>query len=240
MARIKCVVFDLGDTLFDTKNANMRTQETAPEKRVLEESGHFFSMSEYTAAKLRFNEDAKRVSPKQKIENPLVYSHIFLESLGVKPTKTLAGKCERAFYAERERQMALLPGALEALDYLKSRGIVQCVITNTYNDCNLKAAKRLGIRKYFMFFLMSHRFGSMKSELKIFRSLLEKVNRGRKMKVLPGECLMVGNDAQEDGAAKEIGMKVALLKPTLRREEHLERVKPDYMLESLEGIMEIV
>ena len=87
---------------------------------------------------------------------------------------------------------------------------------------------------------MSHEFGSMKSELKIFQHLLEKLNKGRKAKIHPSECLMIGNHAGEDGAAKLVGMKVALLKPTLAGKEHLKALKPDYLIKDLKEIEKIV
>ena len=57
---------------------------------------------------------------------------------------------------------------------------------------------------------------------------------------MPQECLMVGNHAGEDGTAKQVGMKLALLKPTLSGKKHLETLKPDYIINDLKEIEKIV
>ena len=122
----------------------------------------------------------------------------------------------------------------------KKRKLKLCVVSNISVNTNKKAAKKLGILKYFTEFFTSYQHGGIKSELKIFYNLLKKINKGRKNKINPEECLMVGNNAGEDGAAKKLGMKVALLKPTLKGKEHLEKIKPDFMLDDLLDLKRII
>ena len=238
---IKCVIFDFGDTLSDTTSASKKVMRKRPEKEILKKHGLNFSNTELNNALERMIEKTKRIPYKVKQKDWLIYSRTMLQELGLKnPSKKLAMECEKSYYAKLRENVKLMPNALNALEFLKRKKITTCVISNTRTSSNLKLAKKLGIRKYFRHFIMSHEFGSVKSELKIFHALLKKLNKERKEKIKASECLMVGDNVLEDGAAKRVGMKVAILKPTMHKGEHLERVKPDYLINSLSEIRKIV
>ena len=237
---IKCVIFDWGDTLANSSEAVKKTRLAFPYARVLKNKGFNFPKTRMEKAMEEMREKTKNIPFHLKTKHKLVYANAFLKALGIKPSKKLASACENSFIEEKQKHTRLLPGARQTLDFLKSKGIIPCAITNSRNELNRKTAKKLGIRKYFRHFIMSHEFGSIKSELKIFHALLKKLNKGRKEKIKASECLMVGDNVLEDGAAMRVGMKVAILKPTMHKGEHLERVKPDYLINSLSEIRKIV
>ena len=54
------------------------------------------------------------------------------------------------------------------------------------------------------------------------------------------EFLMVGNDAKEDAAAKSLGIKVALLKKNLQEKKALTNFRPDYLIDNLIEIKNII
>lgn len=239
MGQIKCVIFDFGDTLVDSTGAIKKAQSKAPEQKALAKHGHYFSKNQILNAFKKMQKKALKLSPEDK-KDRLAYAFIFLKELGLKPSKKLAWECQESFYAEREKYRKLMPNALGVLKFLKRKKIMLCVITNTATNANRKHAKQLGIKKYFKQFIMSHEFGSQKSELEIFHHLLEKINKHRKHKILPADCLMVGNHAGEDGAAKLIGMKTAIYTKHLHGKKHLKKLKPDFLLNDLKDLERIV
>jgi len=236
---IKCVIFDYGDTLADSKAANKKAFTNAPEQKVLERHGLEFSKKHVQDAFCEASKKGKALGEKALIKK-LFFAKEFLKELGLRPTEKLAQECENAYFTEREKHRKLMPNALELLKFLKKKGMILCVITNTRTDSNKKNAKRLGIFKYFKHFIMSHKVGSVKSELKIFRHLLERLNKGRKNKIRSEECLMVGNHAGEDGAAKLVGMKTAIYTRHLHGKKFLKTLKPDYLVKGLEEIEKII
>lgn len=163
-----------------------------------------------------------------------------MKILGLKPKSGLAQELENEYYVKELQHSVLFPSVLPVLNFLKRKRIILCVVSNTKNSTNLKIAKKLEIRKYFRHFLMSHSFGSVKSELKIFQHLLALLNKKRERKILPSECLMVGNNVLEDGAAKKLGMKTAILSRTIDNEKFLKELKPDYLIENLLDLKRIV
>lgn len=237
---IKCVIFDYGDTLVDSKAAVEKARAEAPERKVLAKHGLKFSKKQIIKAFDKMMQNSRKIPEKQIIKDRLLYAKEFLKALKIKPTERLAQECENTFYEEREKHRKPMPHALKLLKFLKKKKITLCVITNTRTNSNKKHAKKIGLLKYFKHFIMSHEFGSVKSELKIFNHLLEKLNKNRKNKIKPQECLMVGNHAREDGAAKLIGMKTAIYTKHLHGKKHLKKLKPDYIIKSLKEVERIV
>ncbi|MFH0714789.1 MAG: HAD family hydrolase [Candidatus Diapherotrites archaeon] len=237
----KAVFFDFGDTLADISGASKKALKERPEKQVLTKQGFKFSNKEFDLALKKMKEKTNLIPYSIKQNDWLIYSRTLLQELGIKrPSKKLTIECENAYYSRLSKQVKLMPGTLSILEFLKKKRFILCVISNTRTDSSLKMAKRLKVRKYFAHFIMSHEFGSPKSEVEIFHEMLRRINRGKKEKILPRECLMVGDNLIEDGAAKKLGMKVAILKPTVKREEELDKIRPEYVLNSLKDLEKIV
>ena len=240
MSQIKCVIFDFGDTLAQNSKAGFQVRKNPPEVRILRKHGFEFSKKEILDAWIRMREKTKDIPAAIRMRDKYIYAKTLLVELGLKPNLKLAKECEKSYYAGLLEKIKPMPNALKALKYLKKKKIIIGVVSNTRIGFNRKAAIKLGMRKYIKHFIMSHLFGSVKSDLKIFHHALEKVNKNRKNRIKPEECLMVGNSVEEDGAAKTIGMKTAILKPTIMQEHLLEKTKPNYLINDLKEITEIV
>jgi len=240
MGKIKCVIFDVGDTLLNRTEAGEKARASSPEIKILKKHGFKFSKQQVKKAFDSMNKKTKNLPSTVRLKDKTIYARTFMQELGLKPSKKLAWECEKNLYAEVRKHMKLMPHARSILKFLKKKKVMLCVISNTRTGSNLKAAKKLGIRKYFKHFIMTHEFGSIKSELRVFKHALERINKNRKQKILPKECLMVGNDVQEDGAAKLVGMKTAILKPTMHKKQHLKRLKPDFLLNDLREVKRII
>jgi HAD superfamily hydrolase (TIGR01509 family) len=96
------------------------------------------------------------------------------------------------------------PGTFAAL---KSRGIKVGVLSDTHFDIRAAFAGH-GLTHLVDDFVLSFEHGVQKPDPAIFVLALER------MRVRPGETLMVGDRASHDGAAVEVGMPTLLL-PTL-------------------------
>jgi pyrophosphatase PpaX len=164
-----------------------------------------------------------------------LYTKILFDVLRVKGNNDFYDECEKAFWEERIKQTKLMPNAKTTLKKLKLLGLKLAVITNSKDTHNQRIAKEKGIFCLFDEFIMTHEFGSVKSELKIFEHILEKFP-----KIKARECLMVGNNLNEDTAAKKIGMKTAILKTNIFYNKLAEKIEPDYYIDNLKELLNII
>ena len=195
-------------------------------------------MSEIIKAKEETEIEYRKLDNRIRLSDAPIFESIFLEKLGEKPDKNLGKLIASAYWDTKLEKVCLFPTTKETLEYLKNLGLILCVITNTKTDTNRRIAKKLGIFKYFDYFIMSHEFGGIKSELKIFHYLLEEINK--QTKILPEECLMVGNDLEEDTVATKIGMKTGILEKEIHNKHPEKMIKPDYYIKELIEIREII
>ena len=234
---IKCVIFDFGDTLVNSSETD-KTVFNAYMEKIHSLFNNKFSMDEIIKAKEETEIEYRKLDNRIRLSDAPIFESIFLEKLGEKPDKNLGKLIASAYWDTKLEKVGLFPTTKETLEYLKKQGLILCVITNTKTDTNRKIAKKLGILEYFDYFIMSHEFGSIKSELKIFHHLLEQINK--KTKILPEECLMVGNDLEEDTVAKKLGMKTAILTKEIHNKHPEKMIEPDYYIKKLIDLKEII
>ena len=194
---IKCVIFDFGDTLVQTRLANKKTTKNRPELKLLKDKGFQITKSQLDKATQRMLEETKDLTIQQKQNDKTIFARTLLQELGINPSKKLAIECENLYYSELRKNMKLMPNAVKLLEFLKQKKIMACVLSNTRIGSNLIVAKKLGIRKYFKHFIMSHLFGSVKSELKIYNHLLERINKERSPNILQENGLQGINEEND-------------------------------------------
>jgi len=232
---IKLVIFDFGDTLSNAKKSNTIVHKMCPEIKVFKKHGYEFSKEGMIKAKEKtetlYRESDYLVQQKDKY----LYVKLLFSVLGINGNKDFFDECEKAFWDERISQTELMPNAKETLKELKSLGIKLAVITNTKSGHNKQVAEKTGILNLFDEFIMTHEFGSVKSELKIFKHILEKFQT-----IKAEECLMVGNNLNEDTAAKKIGMKTVILRTNLCHNKLAEKIEPEYYINNLKELLHIV
>jgi len=232
------VIFDFGDTLVDS----------LPEKKgffweyekFLRKQKLHYSLDEIKLAHSFAEQNYKKLDSREKQLTDFYFEEQFFLGLGVKKNKILAKLLNKAYVDYRVKMNKLMPGTKHTLASLKKRGVLLNVITNTNDDTNKVLAKKYGIYKYFNFFLMSHEEGTIKSELKIFRLLLKKINKGRKSKIQPKECLMVGNNLNEDTVASQMGMKTVILTKRIQCDKKSVYYEPDFYIGNLKELLKIV
>ncbi|MCX6803280.1 MAG: HAD family hydrolase [Candidatus Diapherotrites archaeon] len=231
---IRSVIFDIGDTLVESlRDKNGFYEEYV---KFLKTHDLQFSMPEIKKAHNYAIQKYKALERKRKQPTDFYFEKQFFLGLGIKKNKTLARLLNTAYLEYRIRTSKLMPNTKETLSELKKSGLLLNVITNTSDDTNRVLAKKYGIYKYFDRFLMSHEEGTIKSEFKIFHLLLEKLNKNRKTKILPNEYLMVGNNLNEDTAARQVGMKTVILTRIRDENKNLQSFEPDYYINDLNEI----
>jgi FMN phosphatase YigB (HAD superfamily) len=169
-----------------------------------------------------------------------LFKQFFIKSIGINPSKKMCLQLAKEYYSFRIKNDFLMPNALNVFKYLKKKKIIFGIITNTKSDANYKVAKNLKILKYFNFFLMSHKEKTKKSEIKIFYTMLNKINKNKKHKIQPQECLIIGNDLNEDTIAKKIGMKTIILKKYIKLDKKIPYLEPDYYIDDLKEIIHLI
>jgi HAD superfamily hydrolase (TIGR01662 family) len=105
-------------------------------------------------------------------------------------------------------ETAWIPGAEEALKILHEQ-YVCCIASNagaSNKDEMIAALKTVGADKYFHHFFHSGDIGYKKPDQRFFRKVCEEIG------VLPGECVMIGDNYGKDiEGAKIFGMKTVFL-----------------------------
>jgi len=235
---IKCVIFDFDDTL--VKSLHDKNEFYDEYKKLLKKQKLPYSMSAIKRAHNFAEQEYIKFGGTQRQPTDFYFEKQFFNSLGITKNQKLAKLLHNAYIAYRLKLTKLMPNTKETLSALKKAGISLNVITNTREDTNRILAKKHGIYKYFDHFLMSHEEGTIKSDLKIFHLLLEKLNKNKKTKILPSECLMVGNNLNEDTAASQIGMKTAILTTKMAVNKNLQSFEPNYYIDNLKEIIAIV
>ncbi|MDI9643995.1 MAG: HAD family hydrolase [Candidatus Verstraetearchaeota archaeon] len=132
------------------------------------------------------------------------------------------------------RSASLLPGVKETIKALKEGGI-KCAIF-TYN--NSKAVKtvleRHCLEGCFDAVVSRDQTENPKPSPLHLKKVLDLLNIGT------GEALVVGDSEMDIKPSKELGVKVAGITTGIRSEEELRAFEPDYLINSLPEILEIL
>ena len=83
-------------------------------------------------------------------------------------------------------------GVIEALEYLRSRGLRLWLLSNAQRIFTAYELRHLGLEKAFDGIWLSSDYGCQKPDLRFYRALLEEKG------LQPQKCLMIGNDRKTD------------------------------------------
>ena len=238
---IKCVIFDFGDTLV-RKNEFFDEQRRAFLEESVKKINEKGNNITYDEIKVALN---KTYAYFGQFKYGTVnfggdWERKLLENLNIKDDKLAEELFDLYVNFRITKCSELFPNVKEVLKQLKEKDLIICVITNSSNNLNKKTAEYFGIDKYFSHFIMSHEFGSVKSELKIFKHLLNEIEKKDGIKITPEECLMVGNNLIEDTAAKKVGMKTVIYTKKIQRKDDPEKIEPDYYIDDLMELIKII
>lgn len=96
----------------------------------------------------------------------------------------------RVLFAYEEERIVRLPGAVETLDEVKSRGVAMALLSNATDGSYIeRVAARLGLRAYFDPFVVSADIGVRKPRSEAFRAVLEKWSFSPEAVAMVGDSL---------------------------------------------------
>ena len=129
------------------------------------------------------------------------------------------------------------PGALELLDYLKSRYVL-CAASNGPYDQQLNRLRVGKMDGYFSGIFISEKLGASKPKKEFFEACFRELRQNGLPDLLPGETVMIGDSLSSDIAGgKAFGMKTCLYD---RSGRYQDAASADHRVSSLCGITRIL
>jgi len=192
MSQYKHLFFDLDCTLWDyqtnSAEALLEIFKTYQLQRVFNQFDNFrFSF-------VKHNEDVWKDYYEGKIHKDVLRILRFDRSLndyGVSDNE-LATKLNKDFMEISPRKTKLISGAIEVLEYLKSRHYQMYIITNGFPQVQEIKTKNSGLSNYFLKMFTPENIGSVKPHRAIFEHAIKSAN-ARKV-----ESLMIGDELEVD------------------------------------------
>jgi HAD superfamily hydrolase (TIGR01549 family) len=228
---IKAVLFDIGNTLIDMDKAFELQVENLPELNVLKKHHIHVTQEQYIEAAHEIRWQQKDYSKK---DEPLYFQKEIMALLNIPWNEKIAQEMSDAFQQTNEKYIqkeAIMPHALETLDYLHKEGYILGIVTDAGSSIAKKWVELIGRKHYFKTIIVSHEVKSKKSDLIPFKKAVEE------LQLKPEECLMVG-DTHGDMMAAKIGMKTCLF-DRYKRGASAE-IKPDHIISKLIEIKKII
>lgn len=189
MSKIKAVIFDLDDTLYNYTKADL-----AAKKELYGYCKSRFGLSEKEAADLHqemFEKQLAAMEGQASSHSRLIRYQMMLEKLE-KPLFPHALAMCNLYWGTFFDNMEIEPGVTELLRALKLYGIRVGCGTNMTTWVQYEKIRRLNLGPYINFMVTSEEAGAEKPELKFYTYLLEKAG------CAPEECIFVGDNYRRD------------------------------------------
>lgn len=178
--------FDLDNTLWDfNANSYQALYDALVKMDLLGEIGEY---DRYFAVYHEVNERLWALYRDNLITKNILRGRRFEESLELNGTP-MPGRGEMindAYLAEMPRQLKLIPGAREVLDYLHHR-YRMAIITNGFREVQVDKLDQSGMSKYFDKVIISEEVGAQKPNKKIFEHAVKSMNAPKKRSLMIGD-----------------------------------------------------
>jgi len=109
----------------------------------------------------------------------------------------LAREMADGFTRERDARIRVFPGAVEALETLRARGVALALVTNGSGEAQRAKLVRFDLARHFDAILVEGEFGVGKPDLAIYVEAL------RSLRAEPAQAAMVGDNLEWDVAAPQ-------------------------------------
>jgi len=232
---VKCVIFDIGDTLIDSDKSLERTKKLLPELKFLNKKGFMVSKRDFLKALPETVEEMRKTPFPLKHKYGL-FAAVMLKNLGIRENKRLEIEMEDAFYSVRDRKTVLMPNARRILSWLGSNNITIIALSNVGTKPVMRRLRIIRLKQYFDKVFISEALGYEKSSVIPFKIALKWL---KPKGIKATECLMVGNDYVEDASAKKAGIKTVILTVNASQKDKA-AAKPDYEIKNLIELKRII
>ena len=230
--KIKAVLFDVDETLFDRMLAQKAVLELIV--RQLPQIFRDFPLESVLAAFLKsdqittdmFNSGAPSEGSRDR------RSKLFLQLLGIDEKHT--ARITELYVKDYPTVKAHVDGAIPVVKEL-SRQFKLGVVSNGFTDVQYRKLEAMGLRDLFSCIVLSEEFGIRKPDPRIFHQAALLLH------MQPQECLYVGDSYTNDViGAKNADMHACWLNQAAQRTPD-EKIKPDFIItkfEELPGLLE--
>jgi putative hydrolase of the HAD superfamily len=198
--KVEHIFFDLDHTLWDfEKNSALTFEKILPEAKVLVEFDQFI------ASYIPINAKYWKLYRDEKVSKAdLRYARLkeTFDLLNYQVEDEVIHHLSEEYIHQLPNFNYLFEGALELLDYLKSRYPLH-IITNGFEEVQTLKMRKSGILDYFQEIVTSESVGVKKPNPKVFQYALQKT------KTHPEAALMIGDNLEADiQGALNVGMNV--------------------------------
>ena len=186
------ILIDLDDTLWDfRRNSKIAMQEIYNDYELNKLYDSFESFFEVYTTK---NHQLWEQYAKGEITKDYLSLERFLYPLRVVGAEDveLAKRLGEDFLHRTTLQTNLVDGAIETLEYLKSKGYTLSIISNGFIEVQYTKLRRSGLLPYFSNVFLSEEVGYQKPDIRFFQAVLDRLN------ATPAECLVIGDNLQTD------------------------------------------
>ena len=188
----KHILIDLDDTLWDfRRNSKIAMQEIYNDYELIKYYDSFESFYDVYMTK---NHQLWEQYAKGEITKNYLSLERFLYPLRIVGHENveLAKKIGEDFLYRTTMQTNLVEGAIETLEYLKSKNYTLSIISNGFIEVQYTKLRRSGLLPYFTNIFLSEEIGYQKPDIRFFQAVLEK------LEAKPSDCLVVGDNLQTD------------------------------------------
>ncbi len=230
---LKCVMFDLGSTLLDSWDEALCVRLYAS---LIREKGCKVKIKDVANARLmqhRTHILKYRNIPHMK-HNRHLYMIDVMKRLGCKFTDTEVSEMGDKFRKIIAKRTKLYPGTRNVLSLLKRKKMKIALVSNAMAKHVNAQLKKYKILKYFDTVVVSSSVGNEKSSLVPFKIVLKRLN------LKPRECLMVGDQPDEDMYAKKLGIWTCHATYGPKSLSVGRKVKPDFRINDIRKLPKVI
>ena len=186
------ILIDLDDTLWDfRKNSKIAMQEIFNDYELI---NYYDSFESFYCIYMEKNHQLWEQYAKGEVTKDFLSLERFLYPLRIVGNEDveLAKKMGDDFLHRTAMQSNLVDGALEMLEYLRSKGYILSIISNGFVEVQYTKLRRSGLLPYFSNVFLSEEVGYQKPDVRFFQAVLER------LEARPTECLVIGDNLQTD------------------------------------------
>lgn len=143
-------------------------------------------------------------------------------------------KTYRDYYHQLSDKLKTFPNALEIIDLLKERGYYVGILTNKGKGGLIDGLEMFNLMDKIDVYLSKDDLINPKPDIEGFIKIMDK------LKVKSDEVLMVGDSPSDIIGGKNAGIKTVLVSYTCFDLEEMMRLKPDYLIDRLDEVIDIV
>ena len=188
----KHILIDLDDTIWDFhRNSKIAMQEIFNDYELINYYDSFESFYDVYTIK---NHQLWEQYAKSEITKDFLSLERFLYPLRIVNNENveLAKKLGDDFLYRTTMQTNLVDGAIEILEYLKSKNYILSIISNGFVEVQYTKLRRSGLLPYFANIFLSEEIGYQKPDVRFFQAVLEKIQANNI------ECVVIGDNFLTD------------------------------------------